>query len=54
MSLRYEPKLEDIDISEDKKSLQIIVGDNYNGNIWVEIKIEDIKKVLEKLESQKT
>lgn len=48
MSLWYEPKLNkgDFEISEDGKEIHIYLGTNEEGNIYVSIKVDEIKKVL--------
>lgn len=47
MSHWYEPKLEDYSLSEDGKELDILIGSDHGGNIYLTLKLEDIKKILE-------
>ena len=46
MSYWYEPKLEDIDITEDGKELHAYLDSDDSGNRYVSLKVEDIKKLL--------
>lgn len=46
MSTWHEPKIEDMSLSDDGKELQVCFDSDYNGNIWISLKVEDIKKVL--------
>lgn len=40
MSEWYEPKREDMDVDGDE--INIRVGSNYNGAVWIAVKIADI------------
>lgn len=46
MSTWYEPKLEDMDITEDGKELHINYNSDYSGAIYVSLKVKDIKTLL--------
>lgn len=46
MSEWYDITKEDIAISDDGKTLEVHIGHNYDGNIYVEIPIDCIKEVL--------
>lgn len=48
MSYWYIPKLEDLNLSDDRTELQALLGSDESGNIWVSIDVEDIKKILKK------
>lgn len=49
MSFWYEPKLEDMDITEDGKELHVHIKDDYSGAVYVSINVSDIKKLLKSL-----
>lgn len=46
MSYWYEPKIEDIDITEDKEELHVYLDSDDSGNRYVCLKIKDVKKLL--------
>lgn len=46
MSQWYEPKLKDIELSDDLKDIQVFLGSDDGGNIYASIKVEDIKQLL--------
>lgn len=46
MSTWFEPTIEDMAISKDGKELDVVFDSDYNGNLWISLKIEDIKKLL--------
>lgn len=35
-------------LSDDGKELQVCFDSDYDGNIWISLKVEDVKKMLEK------
>ena len=48
MSTWYEPKKEDLSISEDGKELHIYIDSDYNGSIRVSVNVEDIREIINK------
>jgi hypothetical protein len=50
MSKWYAPELKDInlDLEDGELYLNILLGNDWEGNIWVELKVEDIKKALKR------
>ena len=47
MSIWYEIKNpEDIEISEDGKTVEILIGTDYSGNIYVEIPVKILRQKL--------
>jgi len=46
MSIRFEPKEEDCELSEDGKEIEIYIGNDYNGNTYVDLDINIVKKLL--------
>lgn len=46
MSLWYVPKIADIDLSDNGEEIHILIDHDKNGNIYVSVKVEDIKKIL--------
>ena len=46
MSFWYQAKLKNITPSIDKKCLDILLGDNEDGNIWVEIEIKHLNNFV--------
>jgi len=50
MSIWYNPKKEDIEIDGDE--LNILLGDDYGGNIYAAVKIKDIQEILEQLKEK--
>ena len=46
MSQWYEAGEEEIDISDDKKTLEVWVKEDYNGNVYVELPIDIVRKKL--------
>ena len=50
MSIWHEIKdPEDVELSEDKKTLEVCYGSDNNGNLYVDIPIEFVKLALENL-----
>lgn len=47
MSTWYETKKEDISLSDDKEEVYIYIDSDYSGAIWVSVKVEDIKKLID-------
>ena len=45
MSKWFEPKLEDMSLSDDGKELQVRFDSDYNGNVWISLKVEDVLKL---------
>lgn len=43
MSYWYEPKIKDLDISEDGKDLHVYLTNDDSGAVYASIRIEDIK-----------
>ena len=48
MSYWYQPKKEDLDITEDGDELHIWLDSDNGGNIYAVLKVKDIKKLLKK------
>jgi hypothetical protein len=46
MSYWYEPKKEDMDITEDGKEVHIVIDSDDSGNIYVSLKVKDLKDLL--------
>ena len=46
MSQWYEPQKEDMNLSDDGKELQVCFDSDYQGNIWISLKVEDILEEL--------
>lgn len=46
MSHWIEPKLDDLSLSDDGKELHAFLYEDFNGAVYVSIKVEDIKKLL--------
>lgn len=53
MSTWYEPKLEDLDVSNDSDELDVFLYQDYSGAVYCSLKIPDIKTMLEKYEEIK-
>lgn len=47
MSFWYEPKLEDIDLSDDFEEIHIYIAQDKFGSIYVSVKVKDIKEILQ-------
>lgn len=47
MSKWYEPKKDDISFSEDKTELHVYLESDYDGAVYVSIKVDDIKHALD-------
>lgn len=50
MSYWYEPKIEDIDFSDDGTEMHVYLDSDDSGNRYVSLKVADIKKALAKRE----
>lgn len=48
MSKWYEPKPEDIDITEDGKELHAWIDSDDFGNIYVSLKVSELKRLIKK------
>lgn len=48
MSYWYEPKKTDLSISPDKKEIYVYLTSDDNGNVYAALKVEDIKRLLNK------
>ena len=46
MSTWFEPKKEEISLSDDGKELQVRFDSDYSGNIWISLKVQDVKDIL--------
>ena len=46
MSTWYEPKKEEMDITEDGKELHVCFDSDYSGAIWISLKVADVKKLF--------
>lgn len=46
MSYWYEPKIEDIDITEDGEEMHVYLYSNKDGAVYVSLNVEDVKKIL--------
>jgi len=49
MSNWIEIKKEDIELSEDKKEIEIMLPDDEFGNNYATVKVEDIKEIIKTL-----
>lgn len=47
----FKPNRDDISFSEDKKEMHIWFESNYNGNVYLELKVEDVLEALKKIKS---
>ena len=47
----FKPNKDDISFSDDGKDMHIYFESNYNGAVYLEIKVEDIKSALKKLKT---
>ncbi len=46
MSYWYEPKLEDIDLTEDGDEMHIYLKSDEHGAIYCSLKVEDVREIL--------
>ncbi len=51
MSFWYDKEKEDISFSNDGKELHIYLDSDNNGAIYASVKVEDVRKSLEELDS---
>lgn len=49
MSYWYEPKKEDIDLTEDGDEMHIYLKSDKSGAIYVSLKVKDVKDILKLL-----
>lgn len=54
MSYWYEPTKEDIDLTEDGEELHVHIGNDDAGAIYVSLKVEDIKQILNSHDNTKS
>jgi hypothetical protein len=46
MSEWHEPKLEDIILDDEDKSFNVHFTDNYQGAVYIQLRLKDVKEVL--------
>jgi len=46
MSMWYEPKLEDIDITEDGEELHVYLYSDYSGAIYASFKVKELEDLI--------
>lgn len=50
MSYWYEPKLKDVGLSDDRKDVHILLGNDESGNIWASIPVSHLAQFFQGIE----